>query len=121
MEQEIIPPKNANHKENDWATICHLLGFCGTIIPFAHIGAPLILWLLKKDESLNLDNHGREVLNFQISWSIYALFSSILIFVLVGFAMLAVLGITWIILMVIGGLKARQGELYRYPITIRFL
>lgn len=121
MEQEIIPPKNANHKENDWATLCHLIGLCGAFIPFAHIGAPLVLWLFKKDESPNLNNHGREVLNFQISWTIYALIALILVFVFVGVLMLGVLGITWIILLVIGALKARQGELYRYPITIRFL
>lgn len=120
MEQEIIPPKNASHKENDLATICHLLGLCGTFIPFAHIGAPLVLWLLKKSESPNLDNHGREVLNFQISWSIYALLSIVLSAVLIGILMLGILAITWIILTVIGALKARQGELYRYPITIRF-
>lgn len=121
MNQDIILPKNANQKENDWATLCHLLALTGLFFPFFNIGAPLVMWLLKKDESYNLDQHGREVLNFQISWTIYIFISFILVFVLVGLFMLFILVLSSIILSVIGALKARQGELYRYPITIRFL
>ncbi len=49
-----------------WAMLCHIGAFAGYIIPFGHIIAPLVIWLIKKDESPFVDDQGKESLNFQI-------------------------------------------------------
>lgn len=100
----------------------HLLGFAGLVLPYAgNIVGPLILWLIKKADSPYLDAHGKEVLNFQISFAIYGLIAFLSFFVLIGFILLPVVVVAWIVFVIIGAIKASEGKLYRYPLTIRFL
>ena len=69
-------------EEKQWALFCHLSGLSGYIIPFGNIIIPLVIWSVKKDESAMIDEHGKEVANFQISFSIWiaiAILFSILI------------------------------------------
>ena len=99
----------------------HLLGFAGFVFPFGNIIAPLILWLVKRPESPLLDRTGKEVLNFQISSTIYAAAAGILCFVLIGLLILPVIFILWVVFMVIAAVKTGNGEDYRYPLTIRIL
>jgi uncharacterized protein len=120
-----------------WEVMCHLssviglFGYLG-MIPFGNIVAPLIVWLLKRNDSLGVDAHGKESLNFHISWTLYWLIGlavvGALCFVLIGFLLIPVLIIggtigwfTMLILTIIASVKASNGELYRYPLTIRFL
>ncbi|MFA0961467.1 DUF4870 domain-containing protein [Roseivirga sp. BDSF3-8] len=111
-----IPPH-----EKQWALWCHLSGLAGFIIPFGNIIAPLIIWQAKKDEYASLDEHGKEVMNFQLSMTLYIFISSILIIVVIGiFAMMAV-GIVSLILTIVAAVEVDKGNFYRYPLTIRFL
>ncbi len=102
---------------------CHLSGLAKyTAIPFANIIAPLVLWQLKKDSHPFIDDQGKEALNFQISMTLYVLVGVALIFCFfIGIPLLAALGILDVVLMVIAGLKANAGEVYRYPLTIRLI
>jgi uncharacterized Tic20 family protein len=113
--------------ERTWAMLCHLSGFLGyfVVIPFASIIGPLVVWLLKKDSSAFVDAHGKEAINFQITISIiYALtwflFFTI-IFTLVAILLFPVLGLWMIVLVIVGAIKALNGEHFRYPLTIRFI
>ena len=83
---------------------------------------------VKRDVSPGVDAHGRESLNFHISWTIYGLIvgaiAAALFIFIIGIFILPVLFIGWLamlILVVMGSVKASNGELYRYPLTIRFL
>ena len=67
-------------QERTWAMLCHLGAFAGLIFPFANIFAPLVIWLIKKDESLFVEDQGKESLNFQISMTIYCVVAAILTF-----------------------------------------
>lgn len=127
-----------------------LLALIGLPIPFVNIFAPLIVWLAKKNQDPFIDAHGKESLNFNISLTLYNIIAAIIFVFLisvtcgVGFSSsqsatqnnLASIGI--ILAIVYGGLlllvftyhlisvifasvKAKKGELYRYPYTIRFL
>jgi uncharacterized Tic20 family protein len=109
-------------KARQWAMICHasaLVTFLG--FAFGNILIPLIIWLVKRDEHPFIDENGKESLNFQISMTIYGVIAGFLVFVLVGFALLAVLLVADLILVIIATLRADKGETYRYPFTIRFL
>ena len=108
-------------EERQWAMFCHLAALAGFVIPFGNIIGPLILWVLKKDESSYIDYHGKESVNFQISISIYVVISLILILVLVGIVLLAGIGIMSIVFLVIAALKANDGVYFSYPLTIRFI
>jgi uncharacterized protein len=105
-----------------WALICHLAGLAGfTGIPFANVIGPLVVWLIKKDQSWFVNDQGKEAVNFQISLTIYIIIAAILAFLLIGIPLLFVLGIGGLILIIIAAVKANEGVVYRYPLTIRFI
>jgi len=140
---ETIPPFQpvtstaAPSSTRAWEVMCHLssvigmLGYLG-MIPFGNIVAPLIVWLLKRHDSLGVDAHGKESLNFHISWTLYWLIgmaiTTALCFVLIGFLLIPVLIVAgvagWLVMLIltlIASVKASNGQIYRYPLTIRFL
>ena len=98
-----------------------LLGFAGFVFPMGNILAPLILWLIKRTDSPYLDRIGKEAINFQISYTIYAIAAGLLCFVLIGLLLFPILFVAWVVLMVMAAVKTSNGEEYRYPFTIRLL
>jgi hypothetical protein len=83
--------------------------------------APLIVWLLKRGDSPEIDAHGKEALNFQISMLIYNVIAGVFCLVLIGFLLLPLLWVLNAVFVIIAAIKASDGELYRYPMTIRFI
>nr|MDQ2995064.1 DUF4870 domain-containing protein [Pseudomonadota bacterium] len=81
---------------------------------------PIILWQIKKDQYPFVDVNGKNVVNFIISFLIYTAISYALTLILIGFLGLAILGVLAIVFPIIGGLKAYQGEVWVYPLTIKF-
>jgi uncharacterized Tic20 family protein len=124
-----IPASASGSSTRAWEVLCHLSAIAGLLgFPLGNILGPLIIWLVKKDASPGVDAHGKESLNFHISWTIYAFVvaavAAVLTFVLIGIFIWPLLAIGWvamIVLVIIGSVKASNGELYRYPLTIRFL
>ena len=115
---ETTPSKD----ERTWAMLCHfsaLLIFVG--IPFSNILAPLIIWLIKKEEMPFVEDQGKEVLNFQISMTIYLLISGILCFILIGIPFVIGLVIFNVIITIIAGIKTNDGKSYQYPINLRLI
>ncbi len=107
--------------EKQWTFICHLSGLCGYIIPFGNLIVPLIIWSAKKDEMPLVDAHGKEALNFQISITLYLVVSMVFIMVFIGIFMLMIVAILNVTLVIIAAIKADSGELYHYPLSIRFI
>jgi len=108
-------------QERTWGLIVHLSALAGFIVPFGHIIGPLVVWLIKKDESPIVDDQGKEAINFQISMTLYAVIAAILILVIIGIFLLIGIGILDIVLVIIAAVKANAGEKFRYPLTIRFI
>lgn len=98
----------------------HLLQFSGIVfakIPFVGLVAPLILWLMKRDQSPYLDAVGKEVINFQINLGV-AVLVGLLLCVIPGI----IVGIAGLVLVVIAALKTNEGKsVYRYPWIYRIL
>jgi len=105
-----------------WNVLCHATALAGFFVPWAgHILGPLIVWLVKRNDSPEIDEHGKESLNFQISMLIYNVIAGVLCLVLIGFVILAILHILNLVLVIIASIQASQGKFYRYPLAIRLI
>ena len=121
MEAFAQTPTPANNEEKNWAVILHLSPIAGYILPLAGFVVPLVIWLLKRNQSAYLDHQGKEVMNFLISFTAYFIICLPLIIVLIGFAMIAALGIAAVVLTVIAAVKTSEGKDYRYPFIFRLI
>lgn len=99
----------------------HLSQLAGLIVPFAGIIVPIVLWQTQKEKIPALDAHGKMVANWMISAVIYALVSIPLMIVFVGFFTLLAVAILHIVFPIMGAVKANNGELWDYPLTIKFI
>ncbi|MVM30839.1 DUF4870 domain-containing protein [Spirosoma sp. HMF4905] len=104
-----------------WAMLAHLSALPGSFFLIGSVVAPLAIWQIQKDKSAFVDYHGKEAVNFQITIALATGVSLLLMFVLIGFVLITVVGIIWLIFTIIAGIKANNGEYYRYPIAIRFI
>ena len=114
--------------ENTWCLLSHLSGLVGYLgNGIGGVIAPLIIYLVKKDTSPVIGSHAKEALNFNISVAIYALALVLLMIVTFGIgALIAVpgliaLGIFHLVFTIIAAIKANDGVLYRYPLTLRLV
>lgn len=110
----------APDQERTWAGAAHWGCVIGAFVALALL-APLIIMLVKGNESPFVRRHAVESLNFQISMLIYLIVSVVLVFVIVGIFMLVGLAILWLVCVIVGSVKASNGEEYRYPLAIRFV
>jgi len=88
---------------------------------FFPIIGPLVIWLIKKDESSFINYHGREYFNFFISYTVYSVISGILVFLIVGIFLLWILGIMALVFTIIAAVKAYEGNEYRFPLVFRVI
>ena len=90
---------------------------------FYPIGAalPIILWQTQKDQMPALDAHGKNATNWIISSFIYMAVSIPLMFVLIGFLIAPIIWVLMVVFPIIAGIKANNGELWEYPLTIKFI
>ena len=120
---ETIPPSTsvASSSTRTWCILCHASALLGIFFHFlGHIFGPLIVWIFKRADAPEIDAHGKESLNFQLSMLIYDAAAVIHCFVLIGIPILVLLWVLNIVFVIIASIKASEGELYRYPLTIRF-
>lgn len=97
------------------------LSALATFIGIPGIVGPLVMWLIKKDVSPEVDAHGRAAVNFHLTMIIAYIVSAILIIVLIGFLLLAAVAIVSIVFAILNGVKASKGEPIHYPMSIQFI
>ena len=108
--------------ERDWAVICHLSAFAGLVVPYVGIVlGPLVVWLLKREGMPFVDDQGREAMNFQLTMFIAGLVCMVLMWVLIGFALLAALALFDFVVTIVAAVKASEGVAYRYPVNLRLI
>lgn len=77
-------PMSVNEERN-WGVLCHLASFSGYIsIPFGHIVRPLVVWLIKREQSAFVDAIGKESLNYNISLLIWLSLSALFLLCFIG-------------------------------------
>ena len=109
--------------DRNYAVGMHLLSLISALLSggLLTVLGPLVLWLIRKDRSPFDDDHGREVINFGLSFMLWGLLAGISIFVGIVILLLPVLWIVAIVNNIRGAIAAGNGEYFRYPMTIRFL
>jgi len=102
--------------------ITHLTQLLDLITGFGGFIVPLILWITQKDRISTMDEHGKSILNFQLSMFIYAIICVPLIF-LFGLGILGLIGIGIIcfVFPIINAIKASNGERPSYPLSIKIV
>jgi uncharacterized Tic20 family protein len=105
--------------DRTYAALVHLSPIPASLLlgPLAFL-APLALWLIRKEQSIFVDEHGREAVNFCLSFLIYHLLLAITI---VGIVLMPVLWLVMIVNQIRAAVAAGRSEYFRYPMTIRFL
>lgn len=139
-----------HNNQNTNAFLIHISAFAGYLFPLGSIITPLILWQTLKERSAFLDEHGKEAVNFNISYSLYIFilglsfipffFGRIFngfdgididfggyhghggLFSFFGFAsIVSIVALIKVALIIIAAMKANKGEMYKYPLTIKFI
>jgi uncharacterized protein len=122
MDPQPSPTPSTSSDVRTWCVLCHASALLGLFFHFlGHILGPLAVWLIKRGDSPEIDAHGKESLNFQISMLIYDAIAVILCVILIGIPILIALWVANTVLVIIASVKAGQGEFFRYPLTIRLI
>ena len=113
-------------QNTSWAAACHISALAGCIFPFGSILAPFLIWTFRRNDSAFINTTGKNVLNFQISflllmlvWCAAGFFCFAIPFFIFfwGFGFAALM-LFWLGAVIVGALKAINGELFVYPFTL---
>lgn len=115
------PANDTNARANTWAMFLHLSLMAGVLVPMGGMIVPIILWQLKKDEWPIIDQHGRNAVNWIITFVILAAISFLLVFVLIGIPMLWLLGLANVVFAIVAAVKAKDGVVWKYPLAVKFI
>ena len=125
--------------DNNTAFLIHLSAFFGYVIPFGAIVGPLVIWEINKDKSEFVNENGKQAINFNLSYLLYTflLGLSVVPFILrsvlsefhhldpfgiiTAGSLIGVLAIVKFVLIILAAVSANQGEVYHYPLTIKFI
>ncbi|QMV63186.1 DUF4870 domain-containing protein [Pseudomonas berkeleyensis] len=120
IDQQLTPlPEPAARR---WAMFCHYSAFFWFLAPMiGNVLGPLIVWQLKKDLDPFVDEQGKEALNFQITVSLALMVCGLLAWVLIGFPLMLLVCAVALVLTIIAGIKANEGQNYRYPFSWRLV
>ena len=119
--QNQFPMSLQTTEQKQMGMFLHLSQLAYFVVPVLGIVVPIVIWQTQKDKTPALDAHGKMVANWMISLLIYSIISFVLIFVLVGILTTIGLAIMAVAFPIIGAVKANNGELWEYPLTIKFL
>jgi uncharacterized Tic20 family protein len=119
---ELKPVMEPTADERQWALLAHLSGLIASLLGGMSFLGPLIIWLIKKDQSAFVADQAKEALNFQIAVTIALVVSfAIGAATCIGFLLIPVVGIGSLVFAIIAAMEANKGVVYRYPYTIRLV
>jgi uncharacterized protein len=123
-----IPPLGPSQEDRQWGMFAHLSALAGLLVGgWGIFIGPLIIWLVKKDQSSFIGDQAKEALNFNITVGIAGLALVLLTAITFGIGIILTLPVggalfvAWLVFTIIAGVKANEGVLYRYPFTLRLI
>jgi len=122
MSEANLIPAPPSESERTWGMLAHLSALAGVIVwLLGCVLGPLAVWLTRRDRSPFVAAHALEALNFNITVVLAALACMLLMLVFIGFILGAALFIAWLVLTLIAAIRASEGVLYRYPVSLRLV
>lgn len=110
-----------------WAVGAHLSALIALVTGLPSLVGPLVVWLIKREGDAFVEAHAREALNFNLSLLVYVVVAIGAIVASLGLAVLVLLPLAlvafvgWLVVIMVAAGRAGNGQLYRYPLTIRFI
>src|ERR1700740_105480 len=115
-------PGTPTENERTWGMLAHLSALAGLVFPLiGNILGPLFVAIARGDRSPFVAAHAKEALNFNITVTLAAVVSALLMLVFIGFLLLCALFIVWLVMTLVAAIRASEGAAYRYPFALRFL
>lgn len=109
-------------RDNQLIVITHLSQLVTFVIGFGSLILPLVLWLINKDKIYHMNEQGKEIINFQLSLTVYSIICVPLILLLgLGILGFIVLGIFAFVFPIVNAVKASNGEVPKYPLSLNFI
>ncbi len=105
-------------EERSWGMLAHISSVIAILLGGMSFVGPLIVWLVKRDQSPFVADQSKEALNFQIAVLLASLICGVTCILLV---LIPVILIGNIVFSIIGAMEANKGVCYRYPYTIRLI
>jgi len=119
------PPGSPESSVRMWNMLCHLSALSAVIgVPFGNILGPLVVWQIKKNEYPSVDIHGKAALNFQITVTLAALVvggSMFFCLFILAVPALMLIGLAGLVFAIIAGIKANNGEEFKYPWSLELI
>lgn len=116
------PRATPTESERTWGMLAHLSALAGVVVwLIGCVAGPLVVWIARRDQSAFVAEHAREALNFNITVVLAALVCMLLMLVFIGFILGTALFIAWLVFTLIAAIKASEGALYRYPVSLRLV
>ena len=113
-----IPDYAPNSDDRTWGLLVHLSPYVAWLLGGMTFLGPLIIWLIKKDQSPFMDDQGKEALNFQISLWLAIVICCVTV---IGILLVPIVAIAGLIYHIIAGMEANKGIYYRYPYILRLI
>lgn len=121
-QESMVPDEDTEDRDTRmWAMFLHLSFFAGYAVPIFGLLAPVVIWQVKKDELPLIDRHGKNMVNWLISLVIYTIVGVLLCFIVIGVPFLILLGVLSVVFPIVAGIKANNGKVWKYPMSIQFL
>ncbi|HMA99211.1 MAG TPA: DUF4870 domain-containing protein [Wenzhouxiangella sp.] len=117
---EDFESRSPDKETTTWSLILHLSVLSGLVVPMAGLIVPVVIYILKKDQLPGLTPHAHVVFNWLISVIIYAVISLILMIIGIGVLLFMVLALLSLVFPIIGAVKASEGKVWAYPLSIKF-
>ena len=125
-----VQTQSPSLSDRQWAAGAHVAALLAAMLTSLWAGvagaiAALVVWMLVRDKSAFASEHAKEAVNFNLSMFIYAAIAVLLVIFTLGLGLIValpmwvVLALVWIVCTLIAAFKAYDGQMYRYPLTIR--
>ncbi len=115
-------PTAQSADDRTWAMIAHFSALAFLILPpIGGVLGPLVVWLVKREQSVFTSEAAKEAFNFNLSVLLGYAVCGLLAFVFIGIALGALLFVFWLVITIVAGVKASEGFHYRYPFALRVL
>ncbi|WP_242086437.1 DUF4870 domain-containing protein [Aestuariivivens sediminis] len=109
-------------EDNQLIVMTHLSQLITLLVGFGSLLLPLILWLTQKERVYQMDQHGKNIINFQLSLIVYCLICiPLILWFGLGLLGFIILGIISVVFPIVNAVKASKGEIPKYPLSLNFI